>query len=36
LKALEKRTATLVMTNLELLFVYDSMPDESNSTIFFF
>lgn len=36
LKALEKRNGTLVMTNLELVFVYDIKPDSTNSTIFFF
>jgi hypothetical protein len=36
LTALSKRSATLLMTNFELLFVYDLVPDEAQSTIFFF
>ena len=36
LTALAKRTGTLLMTNFEILFVYDIVPDAQNSTIFFF
>ena len=36
LRSLEKRTGTLIMTNFELIFVYDITGDESNATIFFF
>jgi len=36
LTALSKRKGTLLMTNFELLFVYDVVPDEAQTTIFFF
>lgn len=36
LTALSKRKGTLLMTNFELIFVYDVVPDEEQSNIFFF
>lgn len=36
LKALEKRPASLLMTNFEILIVYDLVAEQQNSTIFFF